>query len=76
MVSKEQAEEAMLVVDPGKRVFPGFFAFRRIILELPVLYPLLLLFYFPGASLVGPWIYSRVAKNRHRFGCQSDVCRP
>jgi predicted DCC family thiol-disulfide oxidoreductase YuxK len=26
-----------------------------------------------GSGLVGPWIYAWIAKNRHRFGCRSQI---
>jgi hypothetical protein len=52
----------------------GFFAFRRILWESPLMWPLIPLFYFPGAGIVGPRVYAWVARNRRRFGCESDVC--
>ena len=67
-------ENAMFVVAPDRRVCRGFFAFRRILWESPLMWPLLLLFYFPGSGLVGPRVYAWVAKNRRSFGCESDVC--
>ena len=67
-------DDAMFVVAPDRRVSRGFFAFRRILWESPLMWPLLLLFYFPGSGLVGPRVYAWVAKNRRSFGCESDVC--
>ena len=66
--------EAMFAVDARRRVHRGFFAFRRLIWESPLMWPLIPLFYAPGASIAGPRLYSWVARNRHRFGCESDVC--
>jgi predicted DCC family thiol-disulfide oxidoreductase YuxK len=67
-------ENAMFVVAPDRRVVRGFFAFRRILRESPLMWPLLPLFYFPGSSLVGPKVYAWVARNRGSIGCESDVC--
>ena len=66
--------DAMFAVDDQRRVHRGFFAFRRIVWESPRTWLLLPLFYLPGAGLVGPRVYAWVARNRHRFGCESDVC--
>ena len=67
-------ENAMFVVEPGRRVTRGFFAFRRMIWESPLLWPLLVLFYFPGSGMIGPKIYAWIAANRRSFGCESEVC--
>lgn len=66
--------EAMAVVDSEKEVFRGFFAFRRLLWDLPGLYPLLFFFYFPGAGWIGPKLYAWIARNRYFFGCRSDRC--
>jgi predicted DCC family thiol-disulfide oxidoreductase YuxK len=67
-------ENAIFAVTPDGRVTRGFFACRRIIREVPLLWPLLPLAYFPGTGLVGPRIYAWVARNRHRLGCESEIC--
>jgi hypothetical protein len=67
-------ENAMFVVAPDRRVTRGYFAFRRMLWESPLVWPLLLLFYFPGSGLIGPKVYAWVARNRRSFGCESDVC--
>lgn len=66
--------DAMFAVDEQRHVYRGFFAFRRLIWESPRMWALLPLFYFPGAGLVGPRVYAWVARNRRKFGCESDVC--
>jgi predicted DCC family thiol-disulfide oxidoreductase YuxK len=68
--------DAMWVVDETGRVDRGFFAFRRIVRRLPLAWPLLIVFYFPGASVIGPRIYAWVARNRRRFGCDSSCNLP
>jgi len=67
-------ENAMFAVSSDRRVTRGFFAFRRILWESPLMWPLIPLLYFPGTGIVGPRVYAWVARNRRRFGCESDVC--
>ena len=51
----------------------GFFAFRRLSLRLPLLWPLAPWLYLPGMSWVGVRAYRWVAKNRYLFHT-SKVC--
>lgn len=74
-LARADTNEAMYVVTPGGEVFRGFFAFRRIMGESPRLYPLLPLFYAPGAALLGPRIYAWAARNRRHLGCSLDGTR-
>lgn len=67
-------DNAMFVVAPDRSVTRGFFAFRRIAQESPLMWPFLPLLYFPGSSAIGPRVYAWVARNRRRFGCESEVC--
>ena len=67
-------ENAMFAVAPDRRVTRGFFAFRSILWESPLLWPLIPVFYLPGAGVLGPRVYAWVARNRRRFGCESEVC--
>jgi predicted DCC family thiol-disulfide oxidoreductase YuxK len=67
-------ENAMFAVAPDGSVTRGFFAFRRLVREVPLLWPLLVPLYFPGSALIGPRIYAWVARNRGRFGCKSELC--
>ncbi|HEX8145365.1 MAG TPA: DUF393 domain-containing protein [Pyrinomonadaceae bacterium] len=67
-------DDAMYAVAEGEQPFRGFFAFRRLLWSSPLMWALLPLFYFPGASILGPRVYSWVARNRSRFGCESEVC--
>lgn len=56
----------------------GFFAFRKLAFHMPMLWPLLPLFYFPGAGLAGPWIYRWISENRYLFHagqiCTHNAC--
>ena len=67
-------DNAMFAVAPDRSVTRGFFAFRRLLWEGPLMWPLLPLFYFPGTGWIGPRAYAWVARNRRRFGCDTDVC--
>ncbi|HEY3038996.1 MAG TPA: DUF393 domain-containing protein [Pyrinomonadaceae bacterium] len=67
-------DEAMYTLVEGEPIYRGFFAFRRLIWNSPLMWLLVPIFYFPGAGFFGPQIYSWVARNRTRFRCQSDVC--
>jgi predicted DCC family thiol-disulfide oxidoreductase YuxK len=66
--------DAMFAVDETRQVTRGFFAFRRLTWESPFTWPLLPLFYMPGAGVVGPRVYAWVARNRRRFGCEAEAC--
>ncbi len=66
--------EAMIVVTESGKIFTGFYAFRQMVWLSPWLLPLVALFYLPGASVVGPWIYRWVARNRQRLGCRGETC--
>lgn len=67
-------ENAMFTVADDRRVDRGFFAFRQIALAAPLMWPVLPLLYLPGSGWIGPKIYAWVARNRGRFGCESEVC--
>ncbi len=73
-VSREAADEAMQLVAPSGRVYEGAAAAREILRLLPRGRPLSWLFKLPGAPFVAERVYRWVAKRRHRFGCNSEVC--
>jgi len=58
-------------------LFKGFFGFRRIAREVPLLWPLLPIFYLPGISIAGEQIYGLVAGNRLRLeeSCTRHSCK-
>src|SRR5512139_4044629 len=74
MLCGADLDAAMYVVADGDRDYRGFFAFRRMAWCSPLTWPLLGLFYCPGAGLLGPRIYDWVARNRSNLGCRSPVC--
>ena len=69
LTSADLARSAYLVA-PGGRVFEGFYAFRRLVLRLPLLWPLAPLAWMPGAAFLGTRLYRWVADRRATtFGC-------
>jgi predicted DCC family thiol-disulfide oxidoreductase YuxK len=76
MLANANTNDAMFVVTTRGEIFRGFFAYRRILWESPRLYPLLPMFYAPGAALVGQRIYAWVAGNRRHLACSVDQAEP
>jgi predicted DCC family thiol-disulfide oxidoreductase YuxK len=74
MLNEADTHNAMFAVTQDGQVYRGFFAFRHLVWQSPFTWPLILLFYFPGANFFGPRIYAWVARNRRDFGCESNVC--
>lgn len=58
------------------RIYRGYFGFRRIAWEVPLLWPLLLFVYIPGVSFVGFRVYGLIAANRLRVAdrCTRHTC--
>jgi predicted DCC family thiol-disulfide oxidoreductase YuxK len=74
-VSREAVEEAMHLVSPSETVWRGSAAAREILRLLPRGRLLAWLFRLPGAMFMAERAYRWIAKRRHRFGCDSVVCR-
>lgn len=64
----------MHVVFPDGSVERGFFAFRRLLRELPPLWWLRPIFHLPGAGSLGPRVYTGVARRRRRILCDGESC--
>lgn len=74
-ISLDDCLKEMYLLLPDGSVKKGYFAFREMLWRLPLLWPIALLFYLPGASILGPQIYHYVASHRFRFTrCTSDAC--
>jgi predicted DCC family thiol-disulfide oxidoreductase YuxK len=67
-------DNAMFTVAPDRSVTRGFFAFRRILWESPLMWLFLPVLYFPGTGWIGPKVYAWIARNRRRFGCSTETC--
>jgi len=77
-LTKEKCMSQIHLVEPDGALYGGFEAFRRLCLVKPMLYPMLLIVYFPGMGVIGPRIYQWIAKNRYflHFNkiCQDHAC--
>lgn len=73
-ISLAEAQEAMQLVSPGGNVWQGAESAREIFRLLPRTRPLAWLFKLPGVMFVAERIYRFIARRRHRFGCDSEVC--
>ena len=67
-------DNAMFVVAEDGSTYRGFFAVRRILRVSPLTWLLLPIFHLPLSGRLGPRLYAWVARNRHRLGCESELC--
>lgn len=58
-------DQAAYLIINRQLALPGFFAFRKLALASPRLWPLVPLVYFPGTRWLGPAVYRWIA---HRYG--------
>jgi predicted DCC family thiol-disulfide oxidoreductase YuxK len=65
--------ERAAYLDSGSRLEGGFYAFRRLSLGMPLLWPLAPVLWLPGISRVGEVAYRWVARNRRGLGCEADA---
>lgn len=63
-VSRADLESEMAVVDAAGRVHWGFAAYRVLLWEVPIGWPLLLVAYLPGVRPIGEAVYRYVAARR------------
>lgn len=63
-LSKMKCLNAVQLVDHKGRLYEGFYAFRKMCVWMPMLWPCLIFFYFPGFSLFGDYAYKWVASHR------------
>jgi predicted DCC family thiol-disulfide oxidoreductase YuxK len=70
-------DEIHVIDSRTRKVYKGFFGFRRIAWELPLLWFLLPMLYLPGVSISGRWFYSLVASNRLELEerCTQHTCQ-
>lgn len=67
-VAPEEARAAMHLVTSDGRVHAGFFAVRELVRILPPLWVFLPLLHIPFASIIGPRVYSLIARQPGRTG--------
>lgn len=77
-LSKEKAYSQLHLIESNGKIYGGFEVFRRLCLAMPMLYPLIPIFYFPGMSFLGAVCYKFAAKNRYWFhfnpACKNNSC--
>jgi len=77
-LTKEMAKSRMYVITPDGQLYGGFYAFRRLSSMVPMMVPLLLVFYLPGAGMIGSAAYKWVAEHRYLLHrnkvCQGNEC--
>ncbi|MCR4336274.1 MAG: DCC1-like thiol-disulfide oxidoreductase family protein [Candidatus Omnitrophica bacterium] len=77
-LTKEIAHSQLHLIEADGTLYGGFDVFRRICFMMPMLYPLIPIFYFPGAGVIGPHVYRWTAKNRYLFHrhkqCRDNTC--
>ncbi len=73
------------VFDQRGRLFPGFYAVRRMLKEVPLGFPLWLLLQLPGMDWLGERAYGWIARHRYRINrllgvdladCDDGTCEP
>jgi len=55
--------DEIIYIENGK-VYKGFYAIRRIVLKIPILWIFLIILYFPFFDRIGSKIYKYISKNR------------
>lgn len=77
-LTKEIADKQIHLVSPEGKIYGGFYAFRRLTLLMPVLYPLVIFLYLPFAGRLGDFFYKWIARRRYLFNsassCQDNQC--
>ncbi len=72
-LAEPDLQRSAYLVSPGGQALEGFFAFRRLSLLVPLLWPFAPLLWLPGSGLLGPRVYRWVADNRRGiFGCAKE----
>ena len=79
-LEREQLLESIHCVEPDGTVHRGARCLRRLSLRIPLLAPLALLLWLPGAMPLAEAAYRRVSQNRHRLsrwlGCDNTCGIP
>ena len=64
-IDKNNFLKEMSLLSPRGRLYGGFYAVRKTFLYIPHAWILLTLFWLPGMSFIGVYIYRLVARNRY-----------
>lgn len=75
-LDEEKAKQRVYLIEPDGEMHGGFFAFRRFCFLMPMMYPLVVIFFFPGSGIIGPWVYRWIAGHRSllSFGRKGKAC--
>ncbi len=77
-LTPQRCEREMVLIEPTGRLSGGFDAFRQMAPHLPMVWPILPLFWLPGARHIGRAIYRWIAANRLLWGraqsCETNQC--
>ncbi len=77
-MTKEDLRSQICLIDSSGSLFKGFEVFRFLACRLPMMFPLIPAFYFPGMGVLGPIIYKLIAKNRYLLHwavlCKDNSC--
>lgn len=66
-LTPEACEREVHLLEPGGALSRGFYAYRRLALRLPALWPVAPLLHLPGVAWVGERVYAWVAVHRFRL---------
>ena len=67
-------DQAAYLIIGGRKAYPGFQAFRKLLFAMPLLWPPLLLLYLPGSRSVGDRLY-RLISQRYGPVSAAPACR-
>ena len=66
-VTRQDLDRSAYLVCAPRENHEGFFAFRKMFMVMPLLFPLGALMWVPGVHLIGVPVYRLVADNRHKI---------
>ena len=67
-------KKEMVSLRPDGKAEGGFYALREVWIQLPLTFIPAVLFYIPGAAVIGVPVYDWVARNRFRFKLPKASC--
>jgi uncharacterized protein (TIGR03000 family) len=78
LLTREACLAAIQVVrfdESNRALFAGYWGFKVIAGQLRSMWPIVPLFYLPGAGAIGPIVYKAIARDQaRRLGCYSGAC--
>nr|WP_034645502.1 DUF393 domain-containing protein [Bacillus methanolicus] len=74
---KEDLRKEIHIITPSNKIYKGFYAVRRLLVNFPATFLFGILIHVPFADRIGNPIYKWLAKNRHKFlrkNCDRGSC--